>query len=357
LASTPGSSHSSTPGGAYYLYGGSIPSTTLTSSIGFSGPSSSTGIPGAYVSPSASAAHRGDVVTGTVSIDSFDAFILFDSDASFLFISKAFVDRMGISIQQIGHPIIVNSAKGPISSNYVCPCYVIRLADEDFVANLVVIPLDVFDAILGMDWLSQYQAIISCFMQTISLHAPSGRDVILVGSAMKYSLSLLYHLFPARWMRKSGILFFMVQDDEAELHLEDIRVVCDYPDVFPLELPGIPPIWNAVFEIKLVPGTQPIYKSPYQMAPKEQVELKRQLDDLLAKSFIRPSKSPWAFPVLFMEKKDGSKRLCVDYRALNQVTIKNKYSLPRIDVLFEQLRGAKVFSKIDLNSGYHQLRI
>jgi hypothetical protein len=87
------------------------------------------------------------------------------------------------------------------------------------------------------------------------------------------------------------------------------------------------------------------------------VELKGHLDDLLAKGFIRPRKSPWAFPVLFMEKKDGSKRLCVDYRALNQVTIKNKYPLPRIDVLFEQLRGAKVFSKIDLNSSYHQLII
>jgi hypothetical protein len=87
------------------------------------------------------------------------------------------------------------------------------------------------------------------------------------------------------------------------------------------------------------------------------VELKGHLDDLLAKGFIRPRKSPWAFPVLFMEKKDGSKRLCVDYRALNQVTIKNKYPLPHIDVLFEQLRGAKVFSKIDLNSSYHQLII
>jgi hypothetical protein len=151
VASTPGSSHASAPGGAYYLYGGPIPSTTLTSSTGFSGPSSSTGIPGAYALLSASAAHHGDVVAGTVSIDSFDAFILFDSSASFSFVSKAFVDRMGISIQQIGHLITVNSAKGPISSNYVCPGCVARLADEDFVANLVVIPLDVFDAILGMD--------------------------------------------------------------------------------------------------------------------------------------------------------------------------------------------------------------
>jgi hypothetical protein len=112
VASTPGSSHASTHGGAYYLYGGPIPSSTLTpSSTGFSGPFSSTGIPRAYALPSASAAHRGDVVTGTVSIDSFDAFILFDSGASFSFVSKAFVDHMGISIQQIGQPITVNSAK------------------------------------------------------------------------------------------------------------------------------------------------------------------------------------------------------------------------------------------------------
>jgi hypothetical protein len=139
--------------------------------------------------------------------------------------------------------------------------------------------------------------------------------------------------------------------------VEDIRVVCNYPDVFPSKLPGIQPMRGASFEIKLIPSTMPIHKSPYQMAPDEQLELKKQLDDLLAKGFIRPSKSPWAFPMLFVEKKDGSKRLCVDYRALNAVTIKNKYPLPCIDVLFEQLRGAKIFSKIDLNSGYHQLRI
>jgi hypothetical protein len=101
-----------------------------------------------------------------------------------------------------------------------------------------------------------------------------------------------------------------------------------------VELPGIPPGRGAAFEIKLIPGTQPNHKAPYQMAPKEQVELKRQLDDLLAKGFIRPSRSPWASPVLFVEN-DKSKRLCVDYRALNQVTIKNKYLLPRIEVLFE----------------------
>jgi hypothetical protein len=149
----------------------------------------------------------------------------------------------------------------------------------------------------------------------------------------------------------------MLVEGEAALRVRDIRVVCDFADVFPAEVPGIPLERDAAFEIKLIPGTQHIHKAPYRMAPKEQVELKRQLDDLLAKGFIRPSRSPWASPVLFVEKKDKSKRLSVDYRALNQVTIKNKCPLPRIEVLFEQLRGAEVFFKIDLNSGYHQLRI
>jgi hypothetical protein len=106
--------------------------------------------------------------------------------------------------------------------------------------------------------------------------------------------------------------------------VEDICLVCHYPDVFPSELPGIPLTWGASFEIKLIPDTIPILKSPYRMAPKEQLELKKQLDDLLAKGFIRPSKSPWAFSVLFVKKKDGSKRLCVEYHDLNAVTIKNK---------------------------------
>jgi hypothetical protein len=126
-----------------------------------------------------------------------------------------------------------------------------------------------------------------------------------------------------------------VVEGEAALRVQDIRVVRDFADMFPAELPGIPPERDAAFEIKLIPGTQPIHKVPYRMALKEQIELKRQLDDLLAKGFIRPSRSPWASPVLFVEKKDKSKGLCVDYRAFNQMTIKNKYPLPHIEVLFE----------------------
>jgi hypothetical protein len=142
-----------------------------------------------------------------------------------------------------------------------------------------------------------------------------------------------------------------------ELPLKKIPVVCEYADVFPDELPGMPPGQNIEFAIELQPGTTPISKRPYQMPPAELAELKKQLQELLYKGFICPSTSPWGCPALFVKKKDESLRLCIDYRPLNAVTIKNKYPLPRIDVLFNQLVGAKVFSKIDLRSGYHQIKI
>ena len=134
-------------------------------------------------------------------------------------------------------------------------------------------------------------------------------------------------------------------------------MVCDFRDVFPKELPGMPPRRDVDFSIDLIPGTGPISKAPYRMTPKEMEELKVQLEELLEKGYIRPSVSPWGAPVLFVRKKDGTMRLCIDYRELNKVTVKNKYPLPRIDDLFDQLQGAGVFSKIDLRSGYHQLRI
>jgi hypothetical protein len=139
--------------------------------------------------------------------------------------------------------------------------------------------------------------------------------------------------------------------------LKDIPIVCEYLDVFPDDLPGMPPDRYIEFVIELQPGTAPISKRPYRMPPNELAELKIQLQDLLDKGYIRPSASPWGCPALFVKKKDNSLRLCVDYRPLNAVTIKNKYPLPRIDILFDQLAGAKVFSKIDLHSEYHQIKI
>ncbi|KAL0451353.1 UNVERIFIED_CONTAM: Retrovirus-related Pol polyprotein from transposon [Sesamum latifolium] len=137
----------------------------------------------------------------------------------------------------------------------------------------------------------------------------------------------------------------------------EVPVVREFPDVFPEELPGLPPHREVDFEIETIPGAAPISIAPYRMAPSELKELKKQLEELLDKGFIRPSISPWGAPVLFVKKKDGSMRLCIDYRQLNRITIKNKYPLPRIDDLLDQLKGATVFSKIDLRSGYWQLRI
>jgi hypothetical protein len=134
---------------------------------------------------------------------------------------------------------------------------------------------------------------------------------------------------------------------------KDIPVVCEYADVFLDDLPGMPPDRDIEFIIELQRGIAPISKRPYRMPPKQLAELKLQLQELLDKGFIHPSASPWGCPALFVKKKDDSLRLCVDYRPLNAVTIKNKYPLPRIDVLFDQLVGARVFSKIYLHSAYH----
>jgi hypothetical protein len=142
-----------------------------------------------------------------------------------------------------------------------------------------------------------------------------------------------------------------------ELRLEDIHVVREFPDVFPDDLRGMPPKRVIEFKIELQPSTAPIAKAPYKMSPVELKELKIQLQGLLDKGYIRPSRSPWGCSALFVEKKDKELCLCVDYRPLNAVTIKNKYPLPCIDILFDQLAGAQAFSKIDLCFGYHQIKI
>jgi hypothetical protein len=140
-------------------------------------------------------------------------------------------------------------------------------------------------------------------------------------------------------------------------NLEDILVAYEFPNVFPEDLPDMPPDQDVEFIIELQPGMAPISRRPYKMTPKELAEMKVQLNELLDKGYIRPSSLPWGCLALFMKKKDQSLRLCVDYRHLNTVTIKNKYPLPRIDILFDQLVGARLFSKVDLHSGYHQIKI
>jgi hypothetical protein len=188
-----------------------------------------------------------------------------------------------------------------------------------------------------MNWLGKHDGVIKCGPRTIDLLHPSGDRVLL-------SLAT-----------KKACLYSLAGTETTAL--EDIPVVCEYPDVFPEELPGMPPDREVEFVIEIMPGTAPISKRPYRMPPNELRELKEQLKVLLDKGFIRPSSSPWGCPALFVKKKDDSLRMCVDYRPLNEVTVKNKYPLPRIDILFDQLSGACYFSKIDLRLGYHQIKI
>ncbi|GJW32607.1 putative reverse transcriptase domain-containing protein [Tanacetum coccineum] len=147
------------------------------------------------------------------------------------------------------------------------------------------------------------------------------------------------------------------EDKSKEKQLEEVPIVQDFPEVFPEDLPGIPPTRQVEFQIDLIPGAAPVARAPYRLAPSEMKELSDQLKELSDKGFIRPSSSPWGAPVLFVKKKDGSFRMCIDYRELNKLTVKNRYPLPRIDDLFDQLQGSSIYSKIDLRSGYHQLRV
>ncbi|XP_070034799.1 uncharacterized protein [Nicotiana tomentosiformis] len=161
-------------------------------------------------------------------------------------------------------------------------------------------------------------------------------------------------------MIRKGYIYHLVRAKDVKVESPTVQstpVVNELPDSFLDELPGLPPEREIELSIDLLPDTQPISIPPYRMSPTELRELKEQLRDFLEKGFIRPSTSPWEAPVLFVKKKDGSLRMCIHYRHLNKVTIKNKYPLPRIDDLFDQLQGAKCFSKINLRRAYHQVRV
>ncbi|GKA71641.1 putative reverse transcriptase domain-containing protein, partial [Tanacetum coccineum] len=147
------------------------------------------------------------------------------------------------------------------------------------------------------------------------------------------------------------------EDKSKEKQLEDVLIVRDFREVFPEDLLGLPPARQVEFQIDLVPGVAPIARSPYRLAPSEMPEVSTQLQELPNKGFIRPSSSPWGAPILFFKKKDGTFKMCIDYHELNKLTLKNRYPLSRIDDLFDQLQGSSVYSKIDLRSGYHQLRV
>nr|CAH66282.1 OSIGBa0116O04.4 [Oryza sativa] len=282
----------------------------------------------------AEAQNAPDVVLGTFPVNSIPATVLFDSGATHSFLSKSFASKHGMEVVSLGRPLLVNTPGNQVFSTQYCPSVTIEIEEVLFPSSLILLESKDLDVILGMDWLSRHRGVIDCANRKVTLTNSNGETVSFFASSPK----------------SHGVVLNQVA-------LQEIPIVQDYPDVFPEDLPGMPPKRDIEFRIDLVPGTNPIHKRPYRMAANELAEVKKQVDDLLQKGYIRPSTSPWGAPVIFVEKKDHTQRMCVDYRALNEVTIKNKYPLPRIDDLFDQLKGATVFSKIDLRSGYHQLRI
>jgi hypothetical protein len=277
------------------------------------------------------------ILTGTFSINNTPVKILFDSGATHSFISENLVGKLGLRGSHTKSAYKIITPGGNISSHVVAFGVPLKLGSKNIQSNLITINLEGMDVILGMDWMTQHKVFLDISDRVVEINSPT------VGHTTLY--------LPFKDGTDSCAYVTIIS------HLDEIPVVCEYPDVFPDELAGMPPDRDVEFVIELQPGTAPISKQPYRMPPKELAGLKNQLPELLDKGYIRPSSSPWGCPALFVKKKDGSLRLCVDYRPLNAVTIKNKYPLPRIDVLFHQLAGAKVFSEIDLRSGYHQIKI
>ncbi|XP_051216797.1 uncharacterized protein [Lolium perenne] len=273
-----------------------------------------------------------DIVLGMFPVNSVPSTVLFDSGASHSFVTKPFARKSGLRPTIMQRPMLVQIPGASTKTDLSCKEVPIDIQGKRFHANLIVLGEQGLEVILGMDWMVKYKGHIDCARRAITLTAEDGDEVEHVAT-MPSSKALC----------KKSV---------ASPALHEVPIACEYPEVFPDELPGMPPDRDIEFIIELVPETAPIAQRPYRMNPQELVELKKQLDDMLRKGLIHPSTSPWGSPIIFVDKRDGTIRLCVDYRKLNDVTIKNKYPLPKIEDLFDQMNGARVFSKIDLRTGY-----
>ncbi|GJY12955.1 putative reverse transcriptase domain-containing protein [Tanacetum coccineum] len=290
----------------------------------------------AYALGGRDASPDSNVITGTFLLNNRYATILFDTGADRSFVSNTFSTLIDITPTTLENHYDIELSNGKIIGvNTIIRGCTLNFMNHPFNIDLMPIPLGSFDVIIGMDWLTKYHAVIICDENIMPQeYLSKGCDVFLAHITTKEA-----------------------KDKSEEKRLEDVPIVRDFPEVFPEDLPGIPPARQVEFQIDLVPGAAPVARAPYRLAPSEMKELAEQLQELSDKGFIRPSSSPWGAPVLFVKKKDGSFRMCIDYRELNKLTVKNRYPLPRIDDLFDQLQGSSVYSKIDLRSGYHQLRV
>jgi hypothetical protein len=274
-----------------------------------------------------------DVVIRMFLINDTSTVVLFDSRASHSFISTTYVGKHNLPLALLRCQMIVSSLGEDMPKRQLCPKVNLKINGVDFVANLNVLESKGIDVILDMDWLSKHKVLIDCAKKSVKSTTPEGMEMEFVAEPIVIAKGVANRVKVNQLDASEG---------------SEMPMVNEFPVVFPEELPGMPPDRDIEFVIELKPDTSPIYKTPYSMATPELAKLKEHIKELLEKGFIHPSSSPWGAPVIFVLKKDGTQRLCVDYRALNEVKVKNKYPLPRIDALFNQLCGACVFSKIDL---------
>jgi len=301
-----------------------------------------------YAMTSTEVVRSGNLIIGSCMIAGRSLCVLYDSGATHSFVSKSKVLELGLPVRELQFDLVVYTpASGKVRTSTLCARCLLEVEGRKYRVNLICLPLEGLDVILGMDWLSTNHILIDCNEKRVVFPSLEDEDQLIPSQQVDQAI-------------KEGSQYFLILThlsvEEGSGSVETF-VVRDFPDVFPEDVPGLPPPREIEFSIDLVPGAGPVSMAPYRMAPAELEELKKQIEGLLEKQFIRPSVSPWEAPVLLVKKKDGSSRLCVDYRQLNKLTIKNKYPLPRIDDLMDQLHGATVFSKIDLRSGYHQIRV
>jgi len=266
--------------------------------------------------------------------------VLFDSGATHSFVSNECVRSLDLVMREL---VVATPAFGQLSTAFMCMGCPMEVVGRRYKVNLICLPMEGLDVILGKDWLASNHVMIDCGQRKVVFPDEEGLKFISSNQAVSE-------------IEAGATCFVIVAQAEKksiEEHISMVLVVDEYGDVFPYEIPKLPPSRDMDFTIDLIPRVGPVSMAPYQMAPRELAELKKHVEDLLEKKFIRPSASPWGALVLLVKKK----HLCVDYRQLNKLTIKNKYLLPRIDDLLDQLRGAVVFSKIDLSSRYHQILV
>ncbi|GJS05365.1 putative reverse transcriptase domain-containing protein [Tanacetum coccineum] len=321
----------------------------------------------AYALGGRDASPDSNVITGTFLLNNRYATILFDTGADRSFVSNTFSALINITPILLESHYDVELADGKIIGvNTIIRGCTLNFMNHPFNIDLMPVPLDSFDVIIGMDWLTKYHGVIICDEKIVRV--PFGRELLIFqgngnNQREESRLNIISCTKAQEYLSKGCDVFLAhittkeAKDKSEGKRLEDVPIVRDFPEVFPKDLSGIPPARQVEFQIDLVPGVAPVARAPYRLAPSEMKELAEQLQELSDKGFIRPRYSLWGSPVLFVKKKDGSFRMCIDYRELNKLTVKNRYPLPRIDDLFDQIQGSSVYSKINLRSGYHQLRV